>query len=146
MLKGKFSRWLWLGLGLNLSIMVWRFWSVLMIARLPYRPATDWIRAPEALMYLIFYGLGLVGIQMAVTGDRRPLLFWDIVYLVLLVPDWEHLKFGSWSLLNPETLIRYPNNLVSRIWIFGAVLATVATYIGHRRMRLEKRTSEAAVC
>jgi hypothetical protein len=70
-------------------------------------------------MYLIFYGLGFVGIQMAVTGDRRPLLFWDVVYLAVLVP------------------------LVRPVWLFGAVTATIATYIGDRRMRRERRTCEA---
>jgi hypothetical protein len=119
MLRGKLSRWLWLGLILNVSIMVWRFWSIILIARLPYRPVTDWISDPDTFMYLIFYGLGFVGIQMAVTGDRRPLLFWDVVYLVVLVP------------------------LVRPVWLFGAVTATIATYIGHRRMRREHRTREA---
>lgn|SRR5678815_777630 len=121
MLRGKLSRWLWLGLVLNISIMVWRFWSIIMIARLPYRPVTDWISDPDSCIYLIFYGLGFVGIKMAVTGDRRPLLFWDVVYLVVLVP--------------------LP--LVRPVWFFGAVIATIATYIGHRRMRRELRTCEA---
>jgi hypothetical protein len=120
---GKLSRWLWLGLILNISIMVWRFWvsTDLVIALLPYRTVTDWISDPDPCMYLIFYGSGFVGIQMAVTGDRRPLLFWDVVYLVLLVP--------------------LP--LVRPVWFFGAVIATIATYIGHRRMRRELRTCEA---
>jgi hypothetical protein len=118
---GKLSRWLWLGLILNISIMVWRFWvsTDLVIALLPYRTVTDWIRDPDPCMYLIFYGSGFVGIQMAVTGDRRPLLFWDVVYLALIVP------------------------LVRPVWFFGAVIATIATYIGHRRMRREHRTCEA---
>lgn len=123
MQSGKLSRWLWLGLILNISIMVWRFWviGVSLIALLPYRTVTDWISDPDPCMYLIFYGSGFVGIQMAVTGDRRPLLFWDVVYLVLLVP--------------------LP--LVRPVWFFGAVIATIATYIGHRRMRTELRTCEA---
>ena len=121
MLTGKLSRWLWLGLVLNISIMVWRFWSITMIARLPYRPVTDWISDPDSCMYLIFYGLGFIGIQMAVTGDRRPLLFWDVVYLVVLVP------------------------LVMPVWLFGAVAAAISTYIGHRRMRREHRTCEATL-
>jgi hypothetical protein len=117
MQSGKLSRWLWLGLLLNVSIMVWRFWVCTdqVIALLPYRPVTDWISDPP--MYLIFYGSGFVGIQIAVTGDRRPLLFWDVVYLVLLVP--------------------LP--LVRPVWFFAAVIATIATYIGHRRMRRELR-------
>ena len=89
------------------------------IALLPYRTVNDWISDP--CLYLIFYGSGFVGIQMAVTGDRRPLLFWDVVYLVLLVP----LPF------------------VRPVWFFGAVIATIATYIGHRQMRRELRTCEA---
>ena len=121
MQSGNLSRWLWLGLILNISIMVWRFWvsADQVIALLPYRTVTDWISDPP--MYLIFYGSGFVGIQMAVTGDRRPLLFWDVVYLVLLVP----LPFAR------------------PVWFFGAVIATIATYIGHRRMRRELRTCEA---
>ena len=120
---GKLSRWLWLGLILNVSIMVWRFWVCAdqVIALLPYRTVTDWISDPS--MYLIFYGSGFVGIQMAVTGDRRPLLFWDVVYLVLLVP--------------------LP--LVRPVWFFGAVIATIATCIGDRRMRGELRSCEAKV-
>jgi hypothetical protein len=123
MVKRKLSRWLWLGLALNISIMVWRFWSIILIARLPYRSVTDWFSDPDSWMYLIFYGLGFVGIQMAVTGDRRPLLFWDVVYLLALVP--------------------LP--LVRPVWFFGAVIATSATYIGHRRMRRELRTCEASL-
>ena len=139
MQSGKLSRWLGLGLVLNISIMVWRFWSIIMIARLPYRPVTDWISDPDSCMYLIFYGLGFIGIQMAVTGDRRPLLFWNVVYLALLVP------FERWFPMSLETLLRYPSNLVRPVWIFGAVVATIATYIGHRRMRMESRTSDPAV-
>jgi hypothetical protein len=133
---GKLSRWLGLGLILNISIMVWRFWAISdsLIALLPYRTVTDWIRDPDPCFWLIFYGLGFIGIQEAVTGDRRPLLFWNVVYLVLLIPNWEDLKFGRWSPMSLETLLRYPGNLVSRIWIFGAVIAAIATYIGHRRM------------
>jgi hypothetical protein len=119
MVKGKLSRWMWLGLILNVSIMVWRFWSVILIARVPYRPISDWMSDPDTFMYLFFYGSGFVAIQMAVTGDHRPLLFWDVVYLVVLVP-----------LLRP-------------VWLFGVVTATIATYIGHRRMRTEHRTREA---
>src|SRR4030095_13480234 len=123
MQSGKLSRWLWQGLILNISIMVWRFWVCTdqVIALLPYRTVTDWISDPDPCIYLIFYGSGFVGIQMAVTGDRRPLLFWDVVYLVLLVP--------------------LP--LVRPVWFFGAVICTSATYIGHRRMRRELRTCEA---
>ena len=141
MLRGRLSRWLWLGLVLNISIMVWRFWVITnsLIALLPYRTVTDWTRDPEGCIWLIFYSLGFVGVWMAVTGHRRPLLFWNVVYLALLVP------FGRWSPMSLETLLRYPSNLVRPIWIFGAVIATIATYIGHRRMRMESRTSEAAV-
>ena len=136
---GKLSPWLWLGLILNTSIMVWRFWAISdsLIALLPYRTVTDWTSDPDGCIWLIFYALGFVGIRMAVTGDRRPLLFWNVVYLALLVP------FGRWSPMSLETLLRYPSNLVRPIWIFGAVIATIATYIGHRRMRRQLRTCEA---
>ena len=139
MLRGRLSRWLWLGLVLNISIMVWRFWVITnsLIALLPYRTVTDWTSDPP--IWLIFYGLGFVGVRMAVTGDRRPLLFWNVVYLVLLVP------FGRWSPMSLDTLLRYPSNLVRPIWIFGAVIATIAIYIGDRRMRIEHRTREAAL-
>ena len=114
MQSGKLSRWLGLGLILNISIMVWRFWAISnSLIAFPYQTVTDWISDPEPCIWLIFYGLGFVGVRMAVTGDRRPLLFWDVVYLVLLVP--------------------LPH--VRPVWFFGAVIATIATYIGHRRMR-----------
>ena len=138
---GKLSRWLWLGLILDISIMVWRFWAISdsLIALLPYRTVTDWTSDPDPCAWLMFYGLGFVGIQKAVTGDRLPLLFWNVVYLVLLVP------FGHWSPMSLETLLRYPSNLVRPIWIFGAVIATIAIYIGDRRMRMEHRSCEAAL-
>ncbi len=112
-------RWLRLGLVLNLSIIVWRIWvsANLMITLLPFRTFPDWVSDPP--MYLIFYGMGFVGLHMAVNGDRRPLLFWDVVYLALIVP------------------------LTRPVWISGAVIAAIATYIGHRRMRLEHQASEA---
>ena len=123
---GKLSRWLWLGLILDISIMVWRFWAISdsLIALLPYRTVTDWTSDPDPYVWLIFYGLGFVGIQKAVTGDRRPLLFWNVCYLSILVPP--------------------SKNPVVHILIFGAAIATIAIYIGDRRMRMEHRTSEAA--
>src|SRR5262245_58035530 len=101
MQSGKLSRWLWLGLILNISIMAWRFWAISdsLIALLPYRTVTDWTSDPDPCVWLIFYGLGFVGIQMAATGDRRPLLFWNVVYLALLVP------FGRWSALDLALLM-----------------------------------------
>ena len=128
MLRGRLSRWLWLGLVLNISIMVWRFWVITnsLIALLPYRTVTDWASDPDAWIWLIFYGAGFVGIQMAVAGDCRPLLFWDVVYLVLLVPAWA----PQWFQMGMDTFFRYPSNFVGPIWIFGAVIATIATYIG----------------
>jgi len=121
MQSGKLSRCLLLGLILNISIMIWRFWVCADQAAsfLPYRTVTDWISDPP--MYLIFYGSGFVAIQMAMTRDRRPLLFWDVVYLVLLVP--------------------LP--VVRPVWFIATVIATIATYTGHRRMRTEHRTCEA---
>src|SRR4030095_13627661 len=100
---GKLSRWLGLGLILDISIMVWRFWWVTdhLIALLPYRTVTDWTRDPDFWIWVIFYGAGFVGILMAVTGDRRPLLFWNVCYLVLLVPAW--IRFP----MSMDILLRY---------------------------------------
>jgi hypothetical protein len=95
------------------------------IPLLPYRTVTDWIRDPDLLLYVIFYGLGFVAVRMAVTGDRRPLLFWNVCYLSILVPP--------------------SKNPVVHILILGAVIATIAVYIGDRRMRREYRTSEATL-
>jgi len=130
-----------MGLILDISIMVWRFWVIgdSLIALLPYRTVSGWTSDPDGSIWLIFYGLGFVGVRMAVTGDRRPLLFWNVIYLVLLVP------FGRWSPMSLETLLRYPNNPVKPIWILGVVIATIAIYIGDRRMRMEHRTREAAL-
>ena len=136
MQSGKLSRWLGLGLVLNISIMVWRFLAISnSLIAFPYQTVTDWISDPEPCIWLIFYGLGFVGVRMAVTGDRRPLLFWNVVYLVLLVP------YGHWSPMSLETLLRYPNNVL----IFGAGIATIAIYIGERRKRIEHRTGEATL-
>ena len=137
MQSGRLSRWLWLGLILNISIMVWRFWAISdsLIALLPYRTVTDWTRDPDLCLYVIFYGLGFVGVRMAVTGDRRPLLFWNVCYLVILVPA---------DRMSIKLLLQFfQGNLVGHILIFGAAIATIATYIGHRRMRREQRTCEA---
>ena len=136
---GKLSRWLWLGLILNISIMVWRFWAISdsLIALLPYRTVTDWTSDPDGCIWLIFYGLGFVGVRMAVTGDRRPLLFWNVCYLVILVPA---------DRLSINLLLQvFQGNLVGHILIFGAAIATIAIYIGDRRMRMEHRTSETAL-
>ena len=143
MQAGKLSRWLGLGLTLNVSIMVWRFWVItnFLISLLPYRTVADWTRDPDSWLWLIFYGAGFVGIQMAVTGDRRPLIFWDVVYLAILLPAWA----PQWFQMGLDTLLRYPSNLVRPIWISGAVIATIATYIGHRQMRREHRTCEATL-
>jgi hypothetical protein len=129
---GKLSRWLWLGLILNSSIMVWRSWAITdsLIALLPYRTLTDWTSDLDGCIWLIFYCIGFVGIQKAVTGDRRPLLFWNVVYLLLLVP------FGRWSPMSLETLLRDPGKLVKPIWVFGVIIATIAIYVGDRRMRM----------
>jgi hypothetical protein len=45
-----------------------------------------WTRDPAPWIYLIYYGLGFVGVRMAVTGDRRALLFWNVCYVVILNP------------------------------------------------------------
>jgi hypothetical protein len=138
---GKLSRWLGLGLILDISIMVWRFWWVTdhLIALLPYRTVTDWTRDPDLWIWVIFYGAGFVGILMAVTGDRRPLLFWNVCYLVLLVPAW--IRFP----MSMDILLRYPSNLEYPIRIFAVVIATIAIYIGHRQMRMEHRSCEATL-
>jgi hypothetical protein len=135
---GKLSRWLWLGLILDISIMVWRFWVFTdqVIALLPYRTVTDWTRDPDLFIYVLFYGLGFVGIRMAATGDRRPLLFWNVCYLVILVPA---------NRMSIKFLLQFFPNLVGHILIFGAAIATIAIYIGDRRMRMEHRTCEATL-
>jgi hypothetical protein len=138
---GKLSRWLGLGLILDISIMVWRFWYFTdqLIALLPYRTITDWTRDPNLFGWVMFYGAGFVGIWIAVTGDRRPLLFWNVCYLVLLVQGQVQ------SPMSIEILLQYPSNLVGPILIFGGVIATIAIYIGHGRMRMEHGTSEATL-
>ena len=140
MQSGKLSRWLGLGLVLNISIVIWRFWAISddLITLLPYRTVTDWTSDPP--IWLIFYGLGFVGVRMAVTGDRRPLLFWNVCYLVILVPGVVENRKSI------ELLLQFfPSNLIGHIHFLGAVIATLALYIGDRRMRREHRTSEAAL-
>src|SRR5262249_27550021 len=134
-----FSRWPWFGLILDISVMGWRFWvfAVGGIARIPYRTVPDWTRDPDPWIYLIFYGLGFVGIRMAVTGDRRPLLFWNVCYVVILDPA------AVLSRMSNEVLLRYPDNR-NHILMFGAAIATIAIYVGDRRMRMEQRACDAA--
>jgi hypothetical protein len=121
--------------------MVWRFWYFTdqLIALLPYRTVTDWTRDPNLFIWVIFYGAGFVGIRMAVSRDRRPLLFGNVCYLVLLVQGQVR------SPMSIEILLQYPSNLVGPIMIFGGVIATIAIYIGHRQMRMEHRSCEATV-
>jgi len=121
--------------------MVRGFWWVTdhLIALLPYRTVADWTRDPDLCIGVIFYGAGFVGILMAVTGDRRPLLFWNICYLVIVVPAWVTFP---WSI---DILLQYPSNLEGPIRDFAVVIATVATYIGHGRMRMEHRACEATL-
>jgi hypothetical protein len=46
------------------------------------------------------------------------------------------------SRMSIELLLRYPNNR-NHILMFGAAIATIAIYIGDRRMRMEQRACDA---
>jgi hypothetical protein len=55
------------------------------IVLLPYRSTTDWASDPDLFVAAVFHCAGFVGIVISVTGDRRPLVFWNSCYLAMLV-------------------------------------------------------------
>jgi hypothetical protein len=105
--------------------------------RLPYWSLTDWLNdlkdlkgGPPLFMWVAFDISGLVGILLAIRGDRRPFLFWNLCNLAMTSAV-NFLPFPmSWSAVLDIFTVR------PRILIFEAsFISTIAICIAHREMR-----------
>jgi hypothetical protein len=126
------SRWLWLALILDIPIMAWLFWyeanQILML--LPHRSMTDWASDPSLLLGAVFDSLGFIAIVMALQGDRRALLFWNLCHLTL------GLAFNfSLSMNMADVLSRFTTSIERSILISASVIAAIAAYMANRQMR-----------
>jgi hypothetical protein len=83
----RLSKWLWLAIIVDVGILVRSisFVAVRTWALLPYRSATEWASEPDMLLDLLASCAGFVGVFMMMKGDRKPLLFWNLCYLAILV-------------------------------------------------------------
>ena len=115
MRTGKFSPWLWLALILSIPIMAWPLWQAAhqISILLPYRSVTDWASDPIWVLSAAFDCLGFIGIVMALWGDRRALLFWNLCHLALL----------------------FAFRIERPILMGASVLATIAAFMANRRIR-----------
>ena len=121
-----YSRWLWLALILDIPIMTRDLWyeGKEALIRLPYWSPTEWVTEPGPLLGAAFHGLGFIGIVMAIKGDRRPLLFWSMCHLAIVIT----LNF-SLSMDLADILDRFSSGPKRSILIVGSVIATIAVYI-----------------
>jgi hypothetical protein len=88
MQKRALSRWLLLSVIADTFLIGSRFWyTASQVVRLaPYRSAADWVREPDLLLLAVLFVGGFVAIVMALfDGDRRPLFFWNLCYLSVIV-------------------------------------------------------------
>lgn len=136
----KLSRWLWLAIICDVPIIVFRLWDLMTLGDHPrgslggmilsgqiQRLAALW--GPwlqDVVISVGFFCLGLVGIVMAITGDSRPLLSWNLCYIAILI----------------GALFKSPAPVVP-VLIAGLLVATIGTYIGHRQMAQMKFSTEA---
>jgi hypothetical protein len=81
------SRWLWLSLIVDTLLVVSRFWYIASrtVRLLQYRTAIDWAREPDLILLAVLFLAGFVGILMAFSGECRPLLYWNLCYLAIVV-------------------------------------------------------------
>jgi hypothetical protein len=99
---------------------------------MPYRSAQDWARDPIHFMDIFFDCMGILAIVIALTADRRPLVFWNLCHLAILIG----LNFSS-SMSIASILKRFAH-LQRSLLIFGSIIATVALYAAHREMGIGK--------
>jgi hypothetical protein len=87
MRKGALSRWLLLSLIADTFLVSSRFWYTAsqMVRLAPYRTAADWAREPDLLLLAVIFTGGFAAIVIALDGDRRPLFFWNVCYLAIIV-------------------------------------------------------------
>jgi hypothetical protein len=128
----KKSRWLWLALILDIPMMAWLCWyeanQILML--LPYRSMTDWASDPNLLLGAVFGSLGFIAIVMALQGDRRALLFWNLCHLAL------GLAFNfSLSMNMAGVRSRFATSIEHSILVTASVIAAIAAYMANRQIR-----------
>jgi len=133
MTTGKVSPWLWLALILDIPIMARPFWQAAkqISILLPYRSVTDWVSDPIWVLSAVFACLGFIGAVMALMGDRRALLFWNLCHLILGLT----VSF-SLSMNMAEVLIRFTTSPEPLILIAASVLATVAAFLANRQIQI----------
>jgi hypothetical protein len=87
MRKGALSRWLLLSLIADTFLVSSRFWyTASQVVRLAsYRSAADWAKEPDLLLLAVIFTGGFAAIVIALDGDRRPLFFWNVCYLAIIV-------------------------------------------------------------
>jgi hypothetical protein len=132
MRTSKFSPWLWVALILDIPITALLFWqSAKQASRLlPYRSVTDWTSDPILLLATAFACLGFIGVVMALLGDRRALLCWNVCHLAL------GFAFNlSFSMTISDVLRRFSGSPMLQIVMSASVIATIAAYMANRQIR-----------
>ena len=88
MQKRALSRWLLLSVIADTFLIGSRFWYTAsqVVHLAPYRGTAGWAREPDLLLLAVLFIGGFVAIVMALfDGDRRPLFFWNLCYLSVIV-------------------------------------------------------------
>ena len=134
----RYSRWLWVALIFNIFHIAregWNEWGIVAV-RLPYWSLQEWFTDPEPLMRVVFHALGIIGILMAVKGDVRPLLFWNVAHFAPLIFPIASTDLAS--LLKEFTTDR-------SIHLFAeSVIGAVAAYFAYRNMGHKAASLQAA--
>jgi len=128
----RYSRWLWVGLSLNILHIAregWNEWGIVAV-RLPYWSLQEWFTDPEPLVRVVFHPLGIIGMLMAVKGDVRPLLFWNVAHFAPVI-----FPIASTGL---APLLKEFNTDRSIHLFAESVIGAVAVYFAHRHMRHER--------
>ena len=136
----KLSRWLWLAIILDVPIMAFRLWNLMTLGNHPDGSlagmilrgriqllATSWDPwLQDRVIMVAFFCAGFVCVVMAIVGDSRFLLFWNLCYIAILM-----------SAL--PTSVTPP---IIFVLIVGLVVATISTYVGRRQMAQMKFSAE----
>jgi hypothetical protein len=106
--KGALSRWLLLSVIADTFLVGSRFWHTAsqVVPLAPYRRGADWAREPDLLVLAVLFLGGFVAIVMALDGDRRPLFFWNVCYLAVIVAANFSVKMSIASFISRFTVQR----------------------------------------
>jgi fucose 4-O-acetylase-like acetyltransferase len=128
---GTLSRWLWLSLIVDTLLVVSRFWYIASrtVRLLPYRTAIDWAREPDLILFAVLFLAGLFGIVMAFSGECRPLVYWNVCYLAVVVTADFSLSMDMASFISRFTIER-------SLLIAAPVLAALGLCIDSQRRAL----------